>query len=97
MCNVGDVAKLEIELDLTTGWANEWQLSLSVNKCNILLIWKCEDITPYYADTSTLIVPATRRRTQGDRAFPWLQLPVHGTLCRPLSEINSHWRPFDIN
>jgi len=26
-----------------------------------------------------------------------LQLPVHGTLCRLSSKINSHWRPFGIN
>jgi len=26
-----------------------------------------------------------------------LQLPVHGTLCRLSSEMNSHWRPFDSN
>ena len=50
LCNVGDVAKLQNALDLITGWANEWQLSLSVNKCNMLLIGKCQDITPYYVN-----------------------------------------------
>ena len=32
MCNVGDAVKLQDALDLITGWAKEWQLSLSVNK-----------------------------------------------------------------
>ena len=43
MCNVGDAVKLQDALDLITGWAKEWQLSLSVNKCNILSIGKSQD------------------------------------------------------
>ena len=50
LCNVSDVDKLQNALDLITGWANEWQLSLSVNKCNLLLIGKCQDNTPYYVN-----------------------------------------------
>ena len=50
LCNVSDVDKLQNALDLITGWANEWQLSLSVNKCNLLLIGKCQDNTSYYVN-----------------------------------------------
>jgi len=39
---VGDVAKLQNALDLIIGWASGWQTSLSVNKCNMLLIGKCQ-------------------------------------------------------
>jgi len=46
------------------------------------------------ADMSTLIVPAIQRQILGDMRFQ-LRLPVPGTLCRPLSETYSHWRPFD--
>ena len=48
------------------------------------------------AATSTLIVPATRRRILGDRAFP-VAADVPGTLCHLSSEMNSHWRPLDSN
>jgi len=34
--NVDDANKLQKALDLIVEWANEWQLQLSVNKCNIL-------------------------------------------------------------
>ena len=54
MCNVGDVAKLQNALDLITGWVNEWQLSLSVDRCNMLLITQCQDSTPYYANGTGL-------------------------------------------
>lgn len=47
---VGDVAKLQNALDLIIGWASGWQTSLSVNKCNMPLIGKCQDITPYYVN-----------------------------------------------
>jgi len=47
MCNVGDAVKLQDALDLITGWAKEWQLSLSVNKCIILSIGKCPDNALY--------------------------------------------------
>jgi len=33
-----DVAKLQYALDLITKWADEWQLSLSIAKCNTLSI-----------------------------------------------------------
>ena len=49
MCNFGDAVKLQDALDLLiTDWAKEWQLSLSVNKCNILSIRKCPDNALYY-------------------------------------------------
>jgi len=35
--NVDDANKLQKALDLIVEWANDWQLQLSVNKCNILM------------------------------------------------------------
>jgi len=36
--NVDDANKLQKALDLIVEWADEWQLQLSVNKCNILIV-----------------------------------------------------------
>jgi len=33
-----DVSKLQIALDLIADWANDWQLSVSVDKCSVLKI-----------------------------------------------------------
>ena len=33
-----DVARLQMALDVITTWANEWQLTVSVSKCNLLTV-----------------------------------------------------------
>ena len=48
ICNVDDAAKLQKALDLITEWAAEWQLGLSIDKCNTLSIGKHKDTTQYY-------------------------------------------------
>ena len=40
ICNIHDATKLQIALDLITNWSDEWQLGLSIGKCNTLLIGK---------------------------------------------------------
>ena len=40
--NSNDASKLQCALDLITWWADEWQLRVSVSKCNILTIGKSQ-------------------------------------------------------
>ena len=47
ICNVEDAAKLQKALDLIAEWADEWQLGLSIGKCNTLSIGKHQDTTQY--------------------------------------------------
>jgi len=46
--------KLQKALDLIVEWANEWQLQLSVNKCNILNVGHAPFVTDYYFYDSVL-------------------------------------------
>ena len=48
VANVDDANKLQKALDLIVEWANEWQLQLSVNKCNILNVGHAPFVTDYY-------------------------------------------------
>jgi len=82
LCNVSDVAKLQNALDLITGWANEWQLSLSVNKCNILLIGKCQDNTPYYVELHATTIHIIT--LQGLKALSTPKLVLITMVCRVL-------------
>ena len=50
ICNTDDATKLQMALDLITNWSDEWQLGLSIGKCNTLLIGKQYDDTQYYID-----------------------------------------------
>jgi len=43
-----DANKLQKALDLIAEWADEWQLQLSVNKCNILNVGYAPSVTDYY-------------------------------------------------
>ena len=52
--NVDDANKLQKALDLIVEWANEWQLQLSVNKCNILNVGYAPFMTDYYVYGSVL-------------------------------------------
>jgi len=47
--NVDDANKLQKALDIIVEWANEWQLLLSVNKCNILNVGYAP-IAPFMTD-----------------------------------------------
>jgi len=47
ICNVEDAAKLQKALDLIAEWADEWQLGLSIGKCNTLSIGKHQDTSQY--------------------------------------------------
>ena len=43
--NPSDSTFLQHSLDIICNWANEWQLPVSVSKCNILSIGSCLDDT----------------------------------------------------
>ena len=43
------------DVDLITNWSDEWQLGLSIGKCNTLLIGKQYDDTQYYIDGVELL------------------------------------------
>ena len=38
--NFNDADKLQCALDLITNWAGDWQLSISISKCNVVTIGK---------------------------------------------------------
>jgi len=38
ICNIDDATRLQNSLDLISQWADEWQLSVSISKSNILSI-----------------------------------------------------------
>jgi len=52
--NADDANKLQKALDLIVEWAKEWQLQLSVNKCNILNVGYAPFVTNYYVYGSVL-------------------------------------------
>jgi len=52
--NVDDANKLQKALDIIVEWANEWQLLLSVNKCNIVNVGYAPFMTDYYVYDSVL-------------------------------------------
>ena len=45
---------LQQALDLIATWASEWQLSISVNKCNLLNIGRCCCEVKYYINSIEL-------------------------------------------
>ena len=54
ICRLEDGVLLQQALDLIAMWASEWQLSISVNKCNLLNIGRsCCDLT-YYINSTQL-------------------------------------------
>lgn len=59
--NSNDASKLQCALDLITWWADEWQLSVSVSKCNILTIGKSQDNRKYYINGNELPHPTQCR------------------------------------
>jgi len=54
ICNVDDAVKLQKALDLIVEWADDWQLAISIDKCNALSIGKRQDITQYYINGTEL-------------------------------------------
>ena len=54
ICNVNDATRLQNSLDLISQWADEWQLSVSIAKCNILSIGRSHDNTQYYINGTEL-------------------------------------------
>jgi len=54
VANVDDANKHQKALDLIVEWATEWQLQLSVNKCNILDVGHAPFVTDYYVYDSVL-------------------------------------------
>ena len=43
ICNVDDAVELQKALDLVIEWTDDWQLGISIGKCNTLSIGKHQD------------------------------------------------------
>jgi len=56
-----DVVRLQKALDVITAWASEWQLSVSVSKCNILTVGPSCYEADYYVSGIQLLKCATCR------------------------------------
>ena len=54
ICNVDNAIQLQEALDLIVEWADDWQLGISIDKCNKLSIGKRQDITKYYINGTEL-------------------------------------------
>ena len=75
--NGDDADKLQSALDLITTWAEEdWQLSISVSKCNVLTIGKSSVCRKYYI-SDTELPPSTQCRDLGIAITSDLSLPDH--------------------
>ena len=61
MQNANCAAMLQVALNTISDWAREWQLSISISKCNILSIGNYTPEVLYYIDENALPVVTSFR------------------------------------